>query len=176
MFKKLFVKLQEGKHFGQTSGNGTETFLFLYLLFLWFLLFIRHLIVIHCAPPLPRWPVIILHPTFLGNGWAPKFVQSIKLTAIVNRQGIVPRITYIVQVNLKCTFLNNYEYNKYLFTYRNWSHFLPSSSPPLFFWANIKVESSTYGGIWFTLWFYFSIIFALYLVTIHLIPWPNVLG
>lgn len=28
MFTKLFVKLQEGKHFGQTSGNGTETFLF----------------------------------------------------------------------------------------------------------------------------------------------------
>lgn len=28
MFKKLLVKLQEGKHFGQTSGNGTETFLF----------------------------------------------------------------------------------------------------------------------------------------------------
>ena len=27
MFKKLLVKLQEGKHFGQTSGNGTETFL-----------------------------------------------------------------------------------------------------------------------------------------------------
>ena len=51
MFKKLLIKLQEGKHFGQTSGNGTET-LFLYLLFLWLSLLVCHLIVIHYTPPL----------------------------------------------------------------------------------------------------------------------------
>ena len=83
MFKKLLVKLQEGKHFGQTSGNGTETFLFFYLLFLWLSLFVCHLIVIHYTPPLPNQPVSILYPTFLRNMWALEFVHSIKFEPLL---------------------------------------------------------------------------------------------
>lgn len=82
MFKKLFVKLQEGKHFGQTSGNGTETFLF-------FIPVISMALTVYLS-----FDCDSLHSTstqlasyfvstLLRNMWAPVFFHSIKLNQLL---------------------------------------------------------------------------------------------
>ena len=91
--------------------------------------------------------------------------------AAINREGILFKINYELFVSF---FLNKYKCNKYLYLYLYryryryvyiYIYKFKPFSPLVFFESfviSIKVETFSVGREWFTLWFYFSIIFGLY--------------